>query len=83
MKRPRTQEIDINPSFINECKKEFNSDPINTIARNAVVSIGSMLSTVNSTHLNSINHIFLNSVKKRILNLLIRVDPVVVGYMLD
>lgn len=56
---------DINPDFINECKDEFYSDPTNVISRNAVVSIGSMLATTNSNHLNTIDHIFINSIKKR------------------
>jgi bleomycin hydrolase len=56
---------DINPEFIKECEKEFSDDPSNIIARNAVVSIGSMLSTINSKHLNNIDHVFINSIKKK------------------
>lgn len=57
--------IDINPEFIEECEEEFYSDPINIISRNSVVSIGSLLTTVNSNRLNNIDHIFMNSIKKR------------------
>lgn len=56
---------DINTEFIKECDEEFHSDAKNIICRNAVVAIGSMLSTVNSNHLNTVDHIFMNSIKKR------------------
>ena len=55
---------DINPEFIEECQKSFNENPSNEIAKNAIISIGSMISTVDSKNLNSLNHIFLNSIKK-------------------
>lgn len=56
---------DINPEFIKECEEEFDSDPINTVTRNTVVAIGSTLSTIDSNRLNNIDHIFMNSIKKR------------------
>lgn len=56
---------DINTQFIEECEEEFHSDPSNIITRNAVVTIGSMLTTINSAHLNTIDHVFLNTIKKR------------------
>ena len=64
MKRSRT-DIDINPEFIQKCEDEFNENPVNIIARNTVVAIGSMLSTTNSNRVNHINHIFLNTIKKK------------------
>jgi bleomycin hydrolase len=57
--------VDINPEFIQECEEEFEGNPINTVTRNAVVAIGSMLSTIDSNRLNNIDHIFMNSIKKR------------------
>ena len=79
MKRSRTYESDeeeehvsfsdsvndINPEFIEKCKEEFYEDPSNITARNAVVALGSMLTTIDSNHLNNIDHIFMNSIKKR------------------
>lgn len=59
------KEADINDDFIKECKEEFHQDPSNIIARNSIVSIGSRLSTTSSTRLNDINHIFMNTIKKR------------------
>jgi bleomycin hydrolase len=51
--------------FITKCKNDFISDPANIIARNAISSVGAMLSTTNPEYVNKINHIFLNSVKKK------------------
>jgi len=56
---------DINPLFLEECEEEFNEEPSNVIARNAVVAIGSMISTTNSTRLNEIDHVFMNTIKKK------------------
>lgn len=56
---------DINPYFIEECEVDFYKDPKNIISRNAVVALGSMLTTINSNHLNTIDHVFMNSIKKR------------------
>jgi bleomycin hydrolase len=73
MKRSRTytQEEDkknindINPKFLQDCENKFYDDPINVISRNSVVSIGSMLSTMNSNRINHIDHIFMNTIKKK------------------
>ena len=56
---------DINNKFLKECDENFNSDPSNIISRNAVVSIGSMLATTDSNRLNNIDHIFMNSLKRK------------------
>lgn len=57
--------LNITPEFLNECQEEFNRDPANIIARNAVVTVGCQFSTTNSNRLNEISHVFLNTVKKR------------------
>ena len=57
--------VDINTKFLQECDKEFYENPSNIISRNAIVSIGSMISTTNSTRLNDIDHIFMNTIKKK------------------
>jgi bleomycin hydrolase len=54
----------ISLDFIDNCKENFNNNRANVIARNVVVSVGSLLSTVDSNELNKISHIFLNTVKK-------------------
>lgn len=59
------QTIDISSEFISECEEEFNENPSNIIARNAVVAIGSMISTTNSNRLNQIDHVFMNTIKKK------------------
>src|SRR3989344_8035385 len=56
---------DIDENFIEECEEKFNKDPANIIARNAIVSVGSFHATQNSNRTNQIDHIFLNSVKRR------------------
>lgn len=60
----RKIETELSEEFIKKCQKDFHSDPQNIIARNAINSVGSMLSTTNSTRVNEISHIFLNSIKK-------------------
>lgn len=71
MKRSRTAmeedniTNDINQEFIDTCQNDFDSDPMNIVTRNAVVSIGSMLTTVDSKRLNTIDHVFMNSLKKK------------------
>lgn len=68
MKRKLENEEDdklISNDFVTSCQKKFNLDPSNIIARNAISSVGSVLSTTNIDRVNSINHIFLNSVKKK------------------
>jgi bleomycin hydrolase len=56
---------DISEQFLAECEKKFKSDPVNIVAKNAINSVGSMFSTINSSRVNEISHIFLNSVKKK------------------
>ena len=57
--------VDINPEFLQECEKKFYEDPSNVISRNAIVAIGSMIATTNSKRLNDIDHVFMNSIKKK------------------
>lgn len=57
--------ISISNNFLEECKNKFIEDPKNIIARNAIVSIGSMLATTDSDKLNKISHVFMNSIKKK------------------
>lgn len=55
----------IDQELIDDCKYRFDSDPLNAIVRNSVVSVGSLLSSTNSNRLNEITHVFLNTVKKK------------------
>lgn len=55
----------ITPNFIKHCKKTFYNDNTNIITRNAITALGSQLSTMNSDRINSINHLFMNTVKKK------------------
>ena len=71
MKRSREDNIlsqpedNINLNFLLQCKDNFNKNPSNVISRNAIVSIGSMLATTNSNQLNTIDHVFMNTLKKK------------------
>lgn len=76
MKRTREQALleenaggevltDINESFLQECDQNFLNNPSNKIAKNAIVSMGSLLTTINADHLSNINHIFMNTLKKK------------------
>ena len=58
-------EVCINTDFIKECNDDFYKDPCNIIARNSVVAIGSLISTTDSNRLNNIDHVFMNSLKKK------------------
>ena len=49
---------------IQEWQTEFNNDKANVLARNAVISVGSMLASTDSEEVKKVNHIFINSVKK-------------------
>lgn len=57
--------VDINEQFLQECYDEFNAEPINRVTKNAIVSMGSLLTTINADRLKDINHIFLNTLKKK------------------
>lgn len=58
-------DIYISPQFLIECDKEFKDNPYNTVLRNAVVSVGSMLATTDSNRLNDIDHVFMNTLKRK------------------
>ncbi len=53
----------ITNEFIDKCKTEFNSNPANIIARNAVTTVGPFYASVNAEEENKISHIFNNSIK--------------------
>jgi len=61
----RDRSVDISEEFLQQCQEEFRSNPANIIARNAVTSVGSQFATTNSNRVNELNHIFMNTVKKR------------------
>jgi len=55
----------LSPEFLDRCNKRFKSDPTNIITRNAVTSVGAILTTTDSNLVNKVNHVFMNSVKKK------------------
>lgn len=57
--------MSLNFDFIEKCANDFKSKPENIIARNAISTVGLTLSTTNSERVNKIDHIFLNSVKRK------------------
>jgi bleomycin hydrolase len=64
-KHESTQNVDISNDFLSQCEKDFKANPVNIIARNAVASVGSLFSTINSNRVNKLNYIFMNTVKKK------------------
>ena len=54
----------ISNKLIKKCKLTFNSNPINKLKLNTVISVGSLFSSTNYLKAREISHIFLNSVKK-------------------
>lgn len=61
----RKNDCIIDETFLSSCEKKFKSNPLNIVARNAINSVGSMLSTMNSNRVNEISHVFLNSIKRK------------------
>ncbi len=64
-KMVKIRDGDISDSFIAKCETEFKQHPENIIAKNAITSVGSSFSTIDSNRLKDISHIFLNSVKRK------------------
>lgn len=54
----------ITKEFLEGCKTQFHQDAKNILARNAIVSVGTVLAATNSDEVNKINHIFLNTIKE-------------------
>jgi len=50
--------------FIQGCHKRYKKDNKNLIARNAITSVGAILSSTDSNIANDVSHIFMNTVKK-------------------
>lgn len=55
----------IDEEFIKKCEDNFKNSPSNIMARNAVVAIGSTIATTDSNKVNNLDHIFMNSIKKK------------------
>jgi bleomycin hydrolase len=55
----------LSEDFLEECNKRFKKDPVNAISRNVVTSVGAILSSTDSNCVNEVNHIFMNSVKRK------------------
>ncbi len=49
--------------FVRDCSEEFGQDPLNVMARNAVVSVGAMNAALDAVEANKVSHVFLNSLK--------------------
>jgi len=67
-RKMESSSVCISEEFLAQCERKFKSDPVNIVARNAINSVGSMFSTINSNRVNQISHIFLNSVKRKNLH---------------
>ena len=53
----------ISQKFLNQCDTQFRKNKTNLISKNAVNAVGSMIATTNASHLNNLDHIFINSIK--------------------
>jgi len=53
----------ITEEFLEDAHQEFQTDPVNRIARNAINATGCYNSTLDSEKANKVSHIFLNSLK--------------------
>lgn len=54
----------LQPSKIAEWGQEFDKNPANVMARNAVTSVGAQFASTDSNEAKKVNHIFLNTCKK-------------------
>lgn len=55
----------VTEEFLEECVDNFHQDPTNVIIRNAVVQVGSLLAATDSEEARNINHVFLNTCKRK------------------
>lgn len=55
--------VGISPTLTNKWAKDFKKNPINLIARNAVVSVGSEFATIDEEEVKNTSHIFMNTIK--------------------
>jgi bleomycin hydrolase len=55
----------LSQDFIDKCGKKFKADPLHIVSRNAVTSVGAILSSTNSNQVNKVNHVFMNTVKRK------------------
>jgi len=53
----------INRQFLEKAQHQFNSDPSNTISKNAVTCVGAYNAALDSDKANRVTHIFLNTLK--------------------
>ena len=63
-KNRRAESPHLSPSFLEKCRTIFTRDPLNIMARNSVVSVGSHLSTIDPVRSRNVSHVFLNSLKR-------------------
>lgn len=56
--------VELTDDFLSQCRDEFDSDPINKIAKNAINSVGLTFSSTDASRLNEISHIFPVTLKK-------------------
>ena len=57
--------MNISLNFIEKCRSDFDKNPNNLISKNAIAAIGSTIATTNSSRLNEINYVFLNTLKRK------------------
>lgn len=55
----------ITTDFLEECNKNFNSNPLNVITKNSVTSAGVFFTSMNNDRINELNFLFPNSLKKK------------------
>lgn len=57
--------IPLGKDFIKKCNDDFNKEDINLVTKNVITNVGSFFATTDHTESIKINHVFLNSIKKK------------------
>lgn len=63
-KTSRSESPHLSPLFLEKCRNSFTRNPLNVMARNSVVTVGSHLSTIDPIRSRDVSHVFLNSLKR-------------------
>lgn len=55
----------LDPEFIKKCRSTFRKSKANIMARNSVVTVGSLLASTDTEECKKVSHVFLNTIKKK------------------
>jgi bleomycin hydrolase len=63
VKEKTASSISLLPEFLEQCRKNFTLDSRNLLARNAIVTVGTLFAATDTEEARKINHLFLNTLK--------------------